>query len=97
MGVYGVIKKLEAKSEAMKAGGTWSAETVEETFSGTGLGNRTIGQIIKEMELNPAKVYQRLKAVHIEAKDGDRLKSLAGKYNTTPIKLMTVILVQDNS
>jgi hypothetical protein len=33
----------------------------------------------------------------VAAKDEDRLKSLAGKYNTTPIKLMTTILVEDNS
>jgi hypothetical protein len=96
MGVYEVIKKLEAKSEPIKTGGTWTAETVEETFSGTGLGNQTIGQIIKEMELNPGKVYQRLKAIDIEAKDEDRLKSLADKNNTTPIKLMTTILVEDS-
>lgn len=96
MGVYEVIKKLEAKSEAIKTGGTWTAETVEETFSGTGLGNQTIGQIIKEMELNPAKVYQRLKAIGIGARDEDRLKSLADKNNTTPIKLMTTILVEDS-
>jgi hypothetical protein len=96
MGVYEVIKKLEAKPEAMKPGATWTAAKVEETFSGTGLGNKTIGQIIKEMELDPGKVYQRLKAINIEAKDEDRLKSLAERNNTTPIRLMTTILVEDN-
>jgi len=96
MGVYEVIKKLEAKPAAMKPGETWTAEKVEVTFSGTGLSNKTIGQIIKEMELNPSKVYQRLNAIDIEAKDEDRLKSLADKNNTTPIKLMTTILVKDS-
>jgi hypothetical protein len=96
MGVYEVIKKLEAKPEAIKPGATWTPETVEEIFSGTGLGNKTIGQIIKEMELNPGQVYQRLKAIDIEAKDMDRLKNLAVKNNTTPIKLMTTILVEES-
>jgi hypothetical protein len=96
MGVYAVIKKLEAKPEAIKPGATWTPETVEEKFSGTGLGNKTIGQIIKEMELNPGQVYQRLKAIDIEAKDMDRLKNLAVKNNTTPIKLMTTILVEES-
>ena len=89
MTVYEIIKKLEAKPEAMKPGNTWTPEKVEETFSGTGIGNKTIGQIIKELELNSSKVYQRLKAIDIEAKDDDRFKSLADKNNTTPIKLMT--------
>ena len=96
MGVYEIIKKLEAKLEAMESGTPWTAEHVEETFSGTGIGNKTIGQIIKELDLNPGKVYQRLKAVDIEAKDDDRLKSLADKNKTTPIKLMTTILVDDS-
>jgi len=96
MGVYEVIKKLEAKPEAMKPGATWTAEKVEETFSGTGLGNKTIGQIIKQMELNSGKVYQQLKTIDIEAKEEDRLKTLADRNNTTPIKLMTTILVEDS-
>ena len=96
MGVYEVIKKLEAKPQAMKPGGTWTAETVEETFAGTGLGNKTLSQMIKEMSLNPDNVYQRLKAIGIEAGDDDRLKRLAEKNNTTPIKLMTTILVGDS-
>jgi hypothetical protein len=95
MGVYKVIQKLEAKPEAMKPGKTWTAEIVEETFSGTGLGNKTIGQIIKELELNSSKIYQQLKAIDIEATENDKLKTLADKNNTTPIKLLTIILVKD--
>lgn len=95
MGVYEIIKKLEAKLEAVESGTPWTAEKVEETFSGTGIGNKTIGQIIEELDLDRSKVYQRLKAAGIEAKDDDRFKSLADKNNTTPIKLMTTILVDD--
>lgn len=96
MGVYAVIKKLEARPEAMIPGGKWTAETVEETFSGTGLGNKTMGQIIEEMQLDTDNVFQRLRAIHIEAKNDDRLKALADKNRTTPIKLMTTILVDDS-
>jgi hypothetical protein len=95
MGVYEIIKKLEAKLEAVESGTPWTAEKVEETFSGTGIGNKTIGQIIEELDLDRSKVYQRLKAAGIEAKDDDRFKSLADKNKTTPIKLMTTILVDD--
>ena len=42
------------------------------------------------------EVYHRLKAINIEAKDEDRLKSLAERNNTTPIRLMTTILVEDS-
>lgn len=96
MDVYSVIKKLEAKPASVKPGEKWTSEKVEETFSGTGLGNKTIGQIIKEMELEKIKVYQRLKSIDIEAKEGDTLKGLAENNNTTPIMLMTTILVDDS-
>lgn len=95
MDVYAVIKKLEAKPEAIESGTPWTAEKVEEAFAGTGIGNKTLGQIIKELELDPDTVYRRLKAVGIEAKDDDRLKGLAEKNDTTPIKLMTEILTGD--
>lgn len=94
MGVYAVIKKLEAKPAAMKPGTVWTAEKIEEVFSGTGLGNKTIGQIIKDMQLDPKKVYQRLKAAHIEAADNDTMKKVAKEHNTTPIKIMNVILIK---
>ena len=96
MGVYAVIKKLEAKPEAMKPGGKWTAETVEETFSGTGLGNKTLGLIIKELQLDTDRVLERLREIHIEAKTDDTLKALANKYSTTPIRIMTTILVDDS-
>lgn len=96
MGVYAVIKNLETRPEAMKRTEIWTAETVEETFSGTGLGNKTIGQIIEDMELDSDKVFQRLRAINIEAKNDDRLKALADKNSTTAIKLMTTILVDDS-
>jgi hypothetical protein len=47
------------------------------------------------MELDPDKVYLRLKAVHIEAQKGDRFKSLAERNNTTPLRLMRTILAED--
>jgi len=94
MGVYEVIKKLEIRPTAMTPDAVWTAEKIEEVFSGTGLGNKTIGWIIKDMQLEPGTVYQRLKAAKIEAKDDDTMKQLAKENNTTPIKILTIILIK---
>ena len=94
MGVYEVIKKLETKPEAMQPGAVWTPEKIEEYFSGTGLGNKSIGQIIKEMELAPDKVYLRLKNAGVEAEEDDKLKQLANEHNTTPIKILTIVLIE---
>jgi hypothetical protein len=96
MGVYAVIKKLETKPEAMQPGAVWTPEKIEEVFSGTGLGNKTIGQIVKDMALEPEKVYLRLKRAGVEAQDDDKMKQLADENNTTPIKILTVVLIEDS-
>jgi hypothetical protein len=48
MGVYAVIKKLEPKPETMKLRSIWTPKMVEEDFAGTGIGRKSIGQIIKK-------------------------------------------------
>jgi len=93
MKVYEVIKKLEAKLEVMEPGSAWTSEKVEETFSGTGLGRKTLDQIIKDLGLDTNTVYQRLKDANIEAKGDDKFKKLAEKNDTTPIKILTIILM----
>lgn len=92
MGVYAVIKTLEVKPEALKPGTVWTADKVEETFSGTGLGRKTIGQIVKDLQLDADTVRQRLSAAGVKAQDEDKFKELADKHNTTPIKLLTILL-----
>lgn len=93
MGVYEVIRKLEPKPKAMKPGSAWTPEMIEETFAGTGVGRNSIGQIIRDHGLNDKTVYQRLKESGIEARDDDKIKKLAEKYDATPIKILTIILV----
>ena len=93
MAVYAVIQKLEIKSMTMKPGSVWTPGMVEETFAGTGVGRKSIAQIIKDHRLDPETVYHRLKGSGIEAKDDDKIKTLADKYDSTPIKILTIMLV----
>ncbi len=96
MGVYEVIKKLEPKPEELKSGAAWTSANIEETFAGTGVGRKSIGQIIKDHQLDRKTVYQRLKERGIKAKDDDRIKELADRHDTTPIKILTIVLVNKN-
>jgi len=93
MGVYEVIQRLEPKPKTMKSGPVWTPEMVEEAFAGTGIGRKSIGQIIRDHGLDPKTVYQRLKESDIEAADDDKIKTLADKYDSTPIKILTIMLV----
>lgn len=93
MGVYEVIHKLEVKPEPMKPGESWTPEKIEETFSGTGLGQKTIAKILEDLNVDPNVALQRLKENGIEAEEGAKLKALADKNSTTPIKLLNIILL----
>ena len=93
MGVYAVIRKLEKRPKAMNPGLVWTPGMVEEAFAGSGVGRKSIGQIIKDHGLDPKTVYRRLKKGGIEAKDDDKIKELADKHDSTPIKILTLILV----
>jgi hypothetical protein len=92
MGVYEVIKKLEPKPEVLPPGAAWTPEKIEETFAGTGVGRKTIGQIIKDQGLDHKTTHQRLKDRGIKAKDDDKIKELAVRHDSTPIKILTIIL-----
>jgi len=92
MGVYEVIRELEPKPEAMESMAAWTPEKIEETFAGTGVGRKTIAQIIKEYGLDRKKAYQRIKEEGIKAKDTDKIKEIADRHDSTPIKILTIIL-----
>jgi hypothetical protein len=93
MGVYAVIKKLESEPEAMRPGAVWTPEKIEEAFAGTGLGRKTLGQIFQELAIDPETARNRLKKANIKARDDDSIKMLADMHHTTPINILTIILI----
>ena len=95
MSVYAVIKKLESQPGAVTSGSAWTPEKIEEAFSGTGLGRKTLGQVIKDLGVNPEAAHKRLMVAGIEAGDEDKIKDLAEKHDSTPIKILTIVLVEN--
>jgi hypothetical protein len=93
MEVYKVIKKLEDRSEIMAPDKAWTPERIEETFAGTGVGRKSVSWITEEMGIDPDTAYQRLKQTGIEAGADDKINELAERHGTTPIEVLTVILM----
>lgn len=93
MEVYEAIQGLESKPEALMPGSVWTPESIEETFAGTGLGRKTIGQVISDLGLDGKTVYQRLKRQGINAREEDTFKKLADRHGSTPIGLLTIMLI----
>jgi hypothetical protein len=93
MGVYAVIKKLEPKPLELMAGVAWTPAKIEETFAGTGVGRKTIGQIIKDHGLERETAYRRLEESGIKADGDDKIKDLADLHNSTSLKILIIILM----
>jgi hypothetical protein len=91
-----VIQKLEKNPKTVTPESVWTPGMVQETFAGTGVGRKSIGQIIGTHGLEPEAVYHRLKEGGIEVKDDDKIRELAGKHDSTPIKILTIMLVDKN-
>ena len=94
MKLYMTIKGLEPKEEIPGAGAAWTPEMVEKTFSGKGLGKKSLGQIAKQLKMDLSKVQSRLAAANIQMQAKDKFKDVAGKNGLTPLDLLKKILVE---
>lgn len=89
--IYEIIKKFE-KKEPFEI---LSSEEVEEKFTGSGLGRKTLRDVCKEngIEINFAKEILASKGIEME--EDDTFKATADKYNTRPIEILKMIMVKD--
>ena len=94
MKIYMMIKKFEQAPEVVNQG-AYTAEMVEEKFSGMGIGRKTLDEMCKETGVALAKAKENLLKNKIEMKDDETLKDAAGRSKLNPIDVLKVILVDD--
>jgi len=92
--IYRMIKKLEVL-EPVQAPAGFTAESVEEIFAGTGIGNKTLAEICAKVGLDPGPVKARLEAKGLKVEEDKSIKSLAGLNNLAPLDLLKAALVED--
>ena len=92
MNLYLMIKKFEPAPEPEKLEG-YTAESIEVEFSGTGIGNKTIGSICERLGLDTAVALSRLENAGITAGLEDTMKAVAETAKTEPIEIMKVLLI----
>ena len=75
--------------EAMTSEGV--KPSVPETIEGTGVGRKTLEIISSEKGLSLDEVLSRLKEKGIEAKAGDKIRDISGRYDKTPMEIFAII------
>lgn len=99
LGLYRVIMKFEGQtakpdSAPLPDASRLTPQNVEEKFGGTGIGNKTIGELASKIGQDPAKVKSRLEAKGLKVEPGLSLKSLAAKNGLAALELLKAALIE---
>jgi hypothetical protein len=94
MQIYAMIKKFEQGKPAEKMV-TYTPELVEEKFSGTGVGRKTLAEVCKEIGADINRARESLRKNNIEMKDDEMMKDGATRRQVNPVDLLKVILVEN--
>ena len=70
---------------------------VKAQFEGKGVGEKTLTQVAKENNIDMEYIKKRLSAKNFSMKEGETVKEMAARYNTTPIEFMKQLLVEGSS
>ena len=96
MALYAIIKSLEPAEEAVENKKiAYTAESVEELFTGTGLGRKTWSKILGELGFTAGNGRARMKAKGLEINDDETIKQAADRYGVNPMDLLKALLVDD--
>jgi len=93
MAVYAVLKRFPLPEEAPATATVMTPEQVEEKYSGSGLGRKTLDEIATQIGMEPDIARQRLRDAGIEAAADETLRELADRTDSSPIDLMKLLLV----
>lgn len=92
--IYNIISKFIIEKDK-KDTKSYTPESVEEEFSGTGIGRKTLKFFCEENGIDLELAKNRLNLKGINMKEEDNFRSVADKYETTPIEIVKLILVED--
>lgn len=92
MDLYLMIKKFEPAPEPEELN-SYTPESIEGEFSGTGIGNKSLNAVCEGLGLSPAIALARLETAGISASADQTLKALAETGQTAPLEIMKTIII----
>ena len=92
MNIYLLIKKFEPAPEPAMLD-TYTPESIDVEFVGTGFGNKTIGSICERLGLDTTIAIARLTSAGVNANLDQTMKAAAEAADTEAIEIMKVLLI----
>lgn len=92
MELYIMIQKFEPAPEPEKLS-AYTPESIEVEFSGTGIGNKTIGTFCERLGLDTTLALARLISAGVSVGLNETVKAAAESVGTEPMEIMKIILL----
>ena len=94
--IYRLIQSLEPEMTVKKSK-RYTPESVETTFAGTGIGNKTLEEICQIAGVSNGDAVRRLKAKGFSMKRDEPLRAAAQRQGVRPMDLLKVMLLNADS
>jgi len=97
MDIYARIKAPETQQPAQpqQPGSTSTARAVELKFEGTGIGRKTLAEMIALTGVAPKTAVARLAGHGIKAETDETLRKIADRHGLVPLQVLQTVLVED--
>ena len=92
--LYMVLKPLEGKAASLSGAPAITPEQVDEKFAGSGIGRKTVADVIASVKVDGAATRHRLKVLNINFKEDEPLKQAAERNGLGPIELLKAMLIE---
>ena len=93
MEIYRIIKpRGEGSGKILET--VYTVEMIEERFTGTGIGQKTLPQICRQLGIECSTVRTRLAAKGMDIGDSEKIKDSAERYDMNPLDLLKIIAVE---
>ena len=95
--LYRLIKHLEKPMPQLSAKPFKDAEAVQQAFAGTGIGNKSIEEIAKQVSQPASALLARLKGRGLVVTPGESIKQAASRLGRAPLQILEAALVEGDS
>lgn len=92
MDIYELLLPHKKVTDPGSQQNSLSAMEIEEKYSGTGLGRKSIIEVCKEVGVPPQQAIKLLAVAGIEADAEEKMRSVAERSDHTPVELLTIML-----
>ncbi len=95
MAIYAVIRRFERQPAPLPKAGL-TAEAVEARFSGTGLGRKSLQELIGKTGVPEAIALDRLRTAGMADPSAGNVRELADRHGLSPIDIVKIIMLPDH-